>query len=274
MKSFISIPVFILLIWLILALLGPILPIYPDLIILEKILVMPNFENWLGHDDLGRSIGARLIMGARTSLSVAVIVVSISFVVGTLLGVMGAWLGGIWDRCLIIIIDLFIAFPGILLAIALAGLLGPGLFNAVIALSIVSWVGFARLARVQTLSIKDRDHITAAIALGSSGITVIFQHILPLILAPLIVEATFSFAGVVIAEASLSFLGLGVQPPVASWGSMIRDGTNYMLVAPHMVLAPGFAILTLVLCINLLGDKLRDKMDIREMDSDKLFNRI
>jgi peptide/nickel transport system permease protein len=137
--------------------------------------------------------------------------------------------------------------------------------NAVIALSIVSWVGFARLARVQTLAIQNREHINAAHALGTTDLIISIKHILPLIMAPLVVEATFAFAGVVIAEAGLSFLGLGVQPPAASWGSMIRDGTRYMLIAPHMVLAPGFAILSLVLSINLLGDTLRDKMDIKEI---------
>ena len=263
-----SIPLAVLIIWLMLALLGPILPLHPDQIELEKILLTPNWSEWFGHDDLGRSISARLIMGARTSLIVAIVVVSISFIVGTLLGMLGAWLGGLWDKSLVMMVDLFIAFPGILLAIALAGLLGPGLMNAVIALSIVSWVGFARLARVQTLSMKNRDHVAAAHALGTSSFLIMLKHILPLIMAPLIIEATFAFAGVVIAEAGLSFLGLGVQPPTASWGSMIRDGTRYMLVAPHMVLAPGFAILSLVLCINLLGDYLRDKLDIRGITKD------
>jgi peptide/nickel transport system permease protein len=266
MKYNFSIPLFILLIWIILAIFAPVLPFNPDQIFLNKILLPPNWEQWLGYDDLGRSISSRLIMGARTSLSVAIVVVTISFLVGTFLGLISAWLGGFWDKCLVMIIDLFIAFPGILLAIALAGLLGPGLTNAVIALSIVSWVGFARLARVQTLSKKKYVHIDAARALGTQNFLIAQKHILPLIMTPLTIEATFSFAGVVIAEAGLSFLGLGVQPPVASWGSMIRDGGQYMLVAPHMVLAPGFAILSLVLCINLLGDRLRDKMDIKEIN--------
>lgn len=165
MNRIYSIPLFILIVWSVLALLGPILPLQPDQIVLEKILHTPDWSQWFGHDDLGRSISARLIMGARTSLSIAIIVVSISLVVGTLLGMMGAWFGGVWDKTLVMLVDLFIAFPGILLAIALAGLLGPGLMNAVIALSIVSWVGFARLARVQTLSMKNRAHVDAAHAL-------------------------------------------------------------------------------------------------------------
>ena len=162
-----------------------------------------------------------------------------------------------------IIIDIFIAFPGILLAIALSGLLGPGLSNVIIALSLVGWVGFARLARAQTMTVKNRDHVIAASALGSSSLTIMIKHILPLIMAPLIVEATFAVAGIVIAEASLSFLGLGIQPPESSWGSMIRDGTRYMMVAPHMVIIPAITISVVVLSVNLLGDRLRDHMDIK-----------
>lgn len=259
-----ALPFAVIMLWSGIALLAPVLPLDPNTVMLDKILVAPNWQQWLGCDDLGRSLSARLIMGARTSLCVALVVVSISCAIGTILGMLCAWFGGIWDKGLIIIIDLFIAFPGILLAIALAGLLAPGLMNAVIALSAVSWVGFARLARAQTLTLKNRDHVYAAAALGTHHIVIAFKHILPLIMSPLIIEATFSFAGVVIAEAGLSFLGLGVQPPAASWGSMIRDGTAYMLVAPHLVLVPGCAILSLVLCINLMGDYLRDRLDVRD----------
>ena len=264
MRTLSSLPLSILIIWCLLAASATMLPLQPDMVVLEKILLPPSLSSWFGYDDLGRAIGDRLIMGARTSLSVASFVILVSFVIGIMLGTLAAWLGGLFDRCLIIVIDLFIAFPGILLAIALAGLLGPGLMNAVIALSLVSWVGFARLARVQTLSVKQREHIQAARALGTPELWILVKHVLPLIMAPLIIEGTFAFAGVVIAEAGLSFLGLGVQPPAASWGSMIRDGTAYMLIAPHMVLAPGFAILSLVIAINMLGDRLRDRMDIKE----------
>lgn len=258
-----SFPVSILIIWCVLALSAAVLPLHPDKIELGKILVTPDWHSWLGYDDLGRSIISRLIMGARTSLLVAFCVVLISFSIGSAIGVFAAWFGGWWDNITVLVIDIFIAFPGILLAIALAGLLGPGIMNAVIALSVVGWVGFARLARAQTLTVKHREHVTAAKALGTGTSSIAFRHIFPLILAPLIVEATFAIAGTVIAEASLSFLGLGVQPPDASWGSMIRDGTRYMLVAPHMVLAPGTAIFLVVLSVNLMGDQLRDKMDVR-----------
>jgi len=263
MNRYLSFPVVVLIAWCLLALGATLLPLRPDEIILQKILAIPEWQAWLGYDDLGRPIADRMIMGARTSLLVAFSVVLISFVAGTVIGVFAAWFGGWWDRITVLMIDIFIAFPGILLAIALAGLLGPGIMNAVIALSIVSWVGFARLARAQTLTIKHREHVTAARGLGTGTSRIVFRHLLPLIMAPLIVEATFAIAGTVIAEASLSFLGLGVQPPDASWGSMIREGTRYMLVAPHMVLAPGVAIFLVVLSINLLGDRLRDKMDVR-----------
>ena len=260
-----NIPFFVIVFWFVCAILGFILTFQPDDIVLSKILLSPNWEQWCGYDHLGRSICERLVMGAKTSLSVAIIVVSISFIIGTFFGVIGAWLGGIYDKFLVVIIDIFIAFPGILLAIVLAGLLGPGLINTVIALSVVSWVGFSRLARIQTLSIKNRDHIVAAYALGTLDYVIALKHIFPLIKSPIIIEATFSIASVIIAEAGLSFLGLGIQPPAASWGSMIRDGTQYMLVAPHMVLGPGFAILSLALCINILGDYMRDNMDIKDL---------
>lgn len=183
--------------------------------------------------------------------------------VGCLIGVVSAWQGGWVDNLIMRVCDVFLAFPGILLAISMAAVLGPGIENVIIALSIVGWVGFARLARSQTLVVKQRDHVMAARALGTPGRRIIFKHLLPLIFAPLIVEATFTLSGLIIAEAGLSFLGLGVQPPDPSWGSMIRDGASYLLVAPHMVIITGAALLSLVLAINLLGDQLRDYLDVK-----------
>ena len=258
-----SFPFLVISVWFFVALFAGIVPLHSDAMMLDKILFPPEGQAWLGYDDLGRSIAERLVLGARTSFLVAIFVVSISFILGTTIGVMAAWFGGWWDKVTVLVIDIFIAFPGILLAIALSGLMGPGIMNAVVALSVVGWVGFARLARAQTLTIKHREHVLAAQALGTGTVHIAVCHILPVIMAPLIIEATFAIAGTVIAEASLSFLGLGVQPPDPSWGSMIRDGTRFMLVAPHMVLAPGMTILLVVLSINLLGDTLRDKMDVR-----------
>lgn len=253
----------ILALWVFGALFGGWLTPQANLVDLQRILETPGSRELLGYDDLGRPILQRLIAGAETSFLVAFGVVGITALLGTALGLFAGYRGGLVDLLLVRLTDVFLAFPGILLAIALAGVMGPGLDNLIIALSVVGWVGYARLARAQTLSLKQRDHITAALALGSSQWIILTRHLLPLIAAPLIVEATFGVAGMVIAEAGLSFLGLGVQPPAASWGSMIRDGAAYMLMAPHMVLAPGLAILLVVLSLNLLGDRLRDRLDIR-----------
>jgi peptide/nickel transport system permease protein len=249
--------------WIVSALFGGLANDGANQVQLPHILQGPGTEGLLGFDDLGRPLLERLLAGARTSLLVSFGVVGLSLVVGVATGLIAAYQGGWLDLLLVRVIDIFMAFPGILLAIALAGVMGPGLDNLIIALSVVGWVGYARLVRGQVLSLKQRDHITAAIALGSSRSYILTRHLLPLLAAPLIVETTFGIAGMVIAEAGLSFLGLGVQPPQASWGSMIRDGASYMLVAPHMVLAPGMAMVLVVLSLNLLGDRLRDRLDIR-----------
>jgi len=217
----------------------------------------------LGDDDLGRPVLDRLLIGARTSLAVGLGVVALSAVLGSLVGGAAALAGGWIDLLAVRTVDVFLAFPGILLAIALAGILGPGIDNVIIALAAVGWVGYARLVRAQVLTLKQRDHVVAARALGAGQGRILLRHLLPLAVAPLIVEATFGISGAVVAEASLSFLGLGVQPPQASWGSMIQNGVAYMLVAPHLVLAPGIAILLVVLSVNLMGDALRDRLDIR-----------
>jgi len=261
------IPTIVLFVWLGVAIIGPWLPLQPEHIILPNILQPPSASEWFGYDDLGRPVLDRLLMGARTSFLVGFWVIFLSLTIGTLLGTLSGWLGGYIDLIFVRLMDVFLAFPGILLAIALSGILGPGIENVVFALSCVGWVGFARLARAQTLSLKHRVHVLAALALGARIPRILRYHILPLLIAPLLVEATFGIAGVVIAEASLSFLGLGVQPPAASWGSMIRDGTSYMLVAPHIVLAPGLALLFVVLSVNILGDKLRDRLDVKSWEN-------
>ncbi len=259
-----GLPALVLVLWVLAALAGPWLPLHPDAIHLEHILAPPWVAGGLGCDDLGRPLLDRLVLGARTSLLVSVGVVGLSALLGTLVGALSGWFGGWWDRLTVHLIDVFLAFPGILLAIALAGILGPGIDNVVIALTIVGWVGYARLARAQVLSLRSREHVLAAVALGAGHARILRWHILPLIGAPLIVEATFGVASVIVGEAGLSFLGLGVQPPAASWGSMIRDGTRYLLVAPHMVIVPGTAMALVVLAVNLLGDRLRDRLDVRQ----------
>lgn len=256
-------PTLFLLLWILVALVGPWLPLAPNRVDLPAILEGPGWGSPLGCDDLGRPVLDRLLVGAHIAFLVGFGVVALSALVGVLVGGIGAYAGGWLDLLLVRLIDVFLAFPGILLAIALAGILGPGIENLIIALSVTGWVGYARLTRAQLLSLKERDHVTAARALGVGPGRTLFRHLLPLALAPLIVEATFGIAGVVVAEAGLSFLGLGVQPPQASWGSMIRDGVSYMLVAPHLVMAPGIAIAWVVFSVNLLGDRLRDWLDVR-----------
>jgi len=253
----------ILVAWAVMAVAGAWLPLAPDAIDLTRILAPPGSGSPLGYDDLGRPLLDRLVSGARYSLLVAVMVVSISLLLGTFIGAVSAYVGGWLDHLTVRVIDIFLAFPGILLAIALAGLMGPGIDNVIIALSIVGWVGFARLARAQVLALREREHVQAAVALGTRRLRIVSRHLLPLISAPLIVEATFAIAGIVIAEAGLSFLGLGIQPPTPSWGSMIREGTRYMLVSPHMVLVPGLALMLVVLAVNMMGDRLRDRLDVR-----------
>jgi peptide/nickel transport system permease protein len=252
--------------WAALACIGWLAPLRPEAVDLQHILMPPGPQAWLGFDDLGRPLWDRLAVGARYSFFLALLVVSLSTVIGTLIGAMSAYRGGWVDHVVTRIIDIFLAFPGILLAIALAGLLGAGLGNVAIALTAVGWVGFARLSRAQVLSCKEREHVQAAIALGARDRRIVLRHLLPLISAPIIVEATFGVAAVVMAEAGLSFLGLGIQPPAPSWGSMIRDSTRYMLVSPHMLLVPGIALMLVVFAVNMLGDCLRDRMDIRRRD--------
>ena len=253
----------VLVLWVTLAALSPFLGLQPDLVDLPRVLNGPSFGAIFGHDELGRPLLDRLIAGAHVSLLVALSVVSLSVFLGTLIGTVSAWVGGTLDHIVVRVIDVFLAFPGILLAIALAGILGPGIDNVVLALTTVGWVGFARLSRAQTLSLKHREHVRAAVALGARTPRILTRHVVPLMAAPLIVEATFGVAGVISAEAGLSFLGLGVQPPQASWGSIIQSGRGYLLVAPHLVIVPAVALSMVVLAVNLLGDKMRDRLDVR-----------
>lgn len=260
MKQFAS---YILLFWLIAILLGRIVGANPNHIDLSAILAGPDAHFWLGADDLGRSLAARLLRGAEVSLWVAGIVTVVTMLVGVTVGIVAGYLGGKIDRLLMQITDIFLAFPGILLAIAFAAVLGAGIGNLVLALSLTGWVSYARLTRGQTMSLRHRQHVVAAESLGASMPRILLKHILPLLTSILMVEATYSLASVMIAEASLSFLGLGIQAPNASWGAMLRDAVRYMLVAPHYVLVVGLSLMSLILAINLGGDYLRDKLDVR-----------
>jgi len=256
-------PLAVLAFWISAIVANTILKTEPNQIDLDLILSSPNLQHWLGNDDLGRDILARLFAGVKVSMLVAVTVTAITLSIGTTIGMLAGYFGGWLDRTLMQITDVFLAFPGILLAIAFAAVLGSGLNNLILALCLTSWVGYARLTRAQALSLRNRQHVLAAEALGATVPDIMRKHMLPLLAAPLVVEATYSIASLVIAEASLSFLGLGLQAPAASWGGMLRDGVRYLLVAPHYVLAVGISLMSVVLAINVLGDQLRDYWDIR-----------
>jgi len=230
---------------------------------LRRVFAGISGEHWLGCDGLGRDVLARLAAGLQLSLMVGVTVVIGSAAIGIALGLFSAWLGGWWDDVLMRLADVVLSFPGILLAIALAAMLGPGVENLVLALVAVGWVGFARLARGQVLALKQVPFVQAAISNGVAAPVIAYRHLLPNIAAPLLVEASFGLAAVIIGEAGLSFLGVGVQPPQASLGTMIREGTRVMLVQPLLVIWPGLVLLSIVMAVNLLGDALRDRLDVR-----------
>ena len=249
--------------------LGHIIGLQGNHIDLSNILTEPSTHYWFGADDLGRDILARILSGVQVSFTVAIIVTIITMSIGLLIGVLAGFYGGKIDQILMQITDIFLAFPGILLAIAFAAVLGPGLSNLILALCLTGWVSYARLTRGQTLSLRNRQHVLAAESLGASVPRLILRHILPLLASLIVVEATYSLASVMIAEASLSFLGLGIQAPNASWGAMLRDAVRYMLVAPHYVLIVGLSLMSLILAINLGGDYFRDKLDVRGLENDK-----
>lgn len=252
--------------WILAVLVGRVLQLTPNAIDLNSILSSPSVANLLGSDDLGRSILARLLRGVEVSFIVAMVVTVVTMTIGVFIGLIAGFYGGKVDRILMQITDIFLAFPGILLAISFAAVLGPGLGNLIIALCLTGWVSYARLTRGQTLGLRNRQHVQAAESLGASVPRLILLHILPLLASVLVVEATYSLASVMIAEASLSFLGLGIQSPNASWGAMLRDAVRYMLVAPHYVLIVGLSLMSLIMAINLGGDYLRDKWDVRKID--------
>ena len=247
------------------ALLAPWLaPHDPASIELPARLAAPSSAHWLGTDELGRDILSRLLYGARISLAVGGGVVTASLFLGLIFGSLAGYYGGLLDRLFtVIVMNAFLAFPGFLLAIAFVAFLGPGLFNLILALSIGGWVGYARLVRAQVLATREREFVEAARALGASDWRVITRHILPNIIQPVIVQAAIGMAGAVLAEATMSFLGLGVPPPTASWGSMLNDGRAHLFDAPHLVLFPAAAIMLTVLAFNFIGDGLRDYLDPR-----------
>lgn len=250
--------------WLLAVLLGRLVEMSPNQIDLDAILQWPSAQHWLGTDDLGRDILARVLHGVEVSFMVTVIVTTMTMAIGLTIGLLAGYHGGRLDDALMQITSIFLAFPGILLAIAFAAVLGAGLNNLILALCLTGWVTYARLSRGQALALRQRLHVLAAESLGAGAWRIMLRHILPLVLSILMVEAAYSMASVMIAEASLSFLGLGIQAPEASWGAMLRDAVRFMLVAPHYVLTVGVCMMSLILAINLGGDVLRDKLDVRQ----------
>jgi peptide/nickel transport system permease protein len=239
-------------------------PYNPASIDLLHRLQSPSLAHWAGTDELGRDILARLIYGARLSLAVSLTVVSVSLALGLSIGGLAGYLGGWVDTALTTFaMNTFQALPGILLAIAFAAFLGSGFTNLVLALAIGGWAGYARLVRAQVMAVRDREYVDAARALGAGGLRIFFRHILPNIVQPILVQAAIGMASVILAEATLSFLGLGIPAPAPSWGSMLNDARLHLFDSPHLVLFPAAAVAGAVLGFNFLGDALRDQLDPR-----------
>jgi peptide/nickel transport system permease protein len=228
---------------------------------LELRLEGPTGLHWFGLDELGRDIFARVLAGARISLLVGMVVVGVSASAGIVMGSIAGYFGGRIDEAISRVMDILLAFPGLLLAIAMVAVLGPSLTNVILALSLIGWVGYARLVRGQVLRAREFEFVQAARALGATTARILARHIVPTALPAVMVQATLGMGGAILAEASLSFLGLGVQPPTPSWGTMLSYGKAHLLEAPHLTVFPGLAIAVLVLGFNFLGDGLRDVFD-------------
>src|ERR1700733_2808615 len=257
--------VLLVVVFVIFALFAPwIAPQDPAGIDLPARLDTPSHAHWFGSDELGRDIFSRIIYGARISMLVGSCVVLASLGLGLVIGSIAGYYGGGIDRFVnIILMNAFLSFPGILLAIAFVAFRGPGIFNLVLALSLGGWVGYARLVRGQVLAAREREFVEAARALGASDLRIIVRHILPNIIQPVVVQSAIGMAGAILAEATMSFLGLGVPPPTASWGAMLNDGRAHLFDAPHLVLFPAMAVMLAVLSFNFIGDALRDFLDPR-----------
>lgn len=260
-----AIGILLVILFTVLAIFAPwIAPQNPAYIDLPARLSPPSAAHWFGTDELGRDILSRVIFGARISMLVGASVVTFSLFLGLIAGCIAGYYGGRIDRFVnVIVMNAFLSFPGILLAIAFIAFLGPGIFNLILALSIGGWVGYARLVRAQVLATREREFVEAARALGASDWRVITRHILPNMIQPVIVQAAIGMAGAVLAEATMSFLGLGIPPPAASWGSMLNDSRAHLFDAPHMVAFPALAVMLAVLSFNFIGDALRDYLDPR-----------
>ena len=239
-------------------------PADPAQINLATRLSPPSLLQICGSDELGRDILSRLIYGSRISMLVSTCVVSTSLAIGLVIGSISGYYSGTLDRFInVIVMNAFLSLPGILIAIAFVAFRGPGIFNLVFALSLTGWVGYARLVRAQVLAAREKEYVEAARALGATDARILIRHILPNIIQLVIVQAAIGMAGAILAEATMSFLGLGVPPPTASWGAMLNDGRGHLFDAPHLVLFPALAAMLAVLSFNFIGDALRDLLDPR-----------
>ncbi len=244
------------------AILAPLIaPFDPNEQYLSGALQSPSWTHLMGTDEMGRDIFSRVLFGARISLPIAGAVVAISFIVGLAIGSIAGYVGGWTDGLLSRIIDVFISFPGIIMSLVLIGFMGPGFVNMIVALSITSWAGYARLMRGQVLSVKNNDYVSSSKLIGESKFRIMFKHIIPNSIAPVIVLATIDMGHVILASASLSYLGLGIPADIPEWGSMINAGQDYIRTAPWVIIGPGLAITFTVMIFCLLGDGLRDVMD-------------
>jgi peptide/nickel transport system permease protein len=245
---------------LIAPLIAPHHPLRQDL---DRDLIVYSADHPFGTDKLGRDILSRILHGGRVSLLVGISTVALSLAVGFTAGAMSGFFGGWLDQLLMRLVDILLAFPGILLAIAFTAVVGPGIDHVVIALCLIGWTSYARLVRGEILALRQREFVQAARALGCEPQRIILRHLLPNLLPPLLIQATFGLAAAIVAEGSLSFLGLGVEPPTPSWGSMLNDGRQFLLVAPHLTTYPGLAIMVTVVALNLVGDALQERLHAR-----------
>ncbi|AZO56607.1 MULTISPECIES: nickel transporter permease [unclassified Mesorhizobium] len=244
--------------------LAPYSPTFGDL--KNARLLAPSVQHWFGTDDLGRDIYSRILYGSRWTLYVVVLVAIIAAPIGLLVGTVAGYAGGWTDAILMRITDIFLAFPKLVLALAFVAALGPGIENAVLAIAITSWPPYARIARAETLTVRNSDYIKAVQLMGASPFRIVLRHIMPLCISSLIIRVTLDMAGIILTAAGLGFLGLGAQPPLPEWGTMIASGRRFILDQWWVAGAPGFAILIVSLGFNLLGDGLRDALDPRSGD--------
>lgn len=235
----------------------------PTEVNMKNRLMSPNEKHPMGTDQLGRDVLSRIVYGGRVSIAATTIATFMIMILGLTIGVIAGYFGGIIDQTIMRIVDILLAFPNLILTIAIAGILGPSLMNLIIAMSATGWVGYSRIVRGSVLSVKEKEFIEAARAMGCSNSYIITRHVIPNMISPVIVIATINMGHTILMITGLSFLGLGAQPPTPEWGAMLNDGKSYLTTAPHLMIFPGLMIMVVVLAFNFVGDALRDVLDPR-----------